>query len=176
MTADPEPYDVRAPRASDAPALGRLHVQIWREAYSRLMDADFLAGLDPQQWGERWARNIAGMDAEGRTDAGVHTLVATTGDDEPVGFISVGPALDEDPPTADQLWVVNVLAAHHGTGVADRLMAGALGDRPAYCWVADGNRRAMAFYRRHGFETDGASGVHGDSGAREVRMVRHATR
>ena len=55
----------------------------------------------------------------------------------------------------------------------------AIGDEvPAYLWVIEGNERAVAFYRRHGFELDGV--VHdiepGWPGGRQARMVRAGVR
>ena len=41
-------YEIRPADVTDAPSLGRAHVRIWQEAYAGLMDADYLAGLDPR--------------------------------------------------------------------------------------------------------------------------------
>lgn len=68
--------------------------------------------------------------------------------------------------------MLNVLAAHHGTGLADLLLAELVGERAAYLWVLDGNARAQAFYRRHGFAVDGATKPHPPTGTTELRMVR----
>ena len=37
-------------------------------------------------------------------------------------------------------------------------------------WVADPNPRAQAFYRKHGFASDGSAQV--EDGVREIPMVR----
>ena len=68
------------------------------------------------------------------------------------------------------------LWAHPGerhTQLADA----ALGDDPASLWVLEDNPRARAFYRRHGFDPDGAVKTHTVDGAaiREVRLVRGGT-
>jgi hypothetical protein len=52
------------------------------------------------------------------------------------------------------------------------LIAAAVGDRPAYLWVLDGNDRAMRFHRRHGFVDEGGRTPEPDTGNLEVRMVR----
>ncbi|MBA2694595.1 MAG: GNAT family N-acetyltransferase, partial [Actinobacteria bacterium] len=88
------------------------------------------------------------------------------------GFICVGPARDEDAPTAYQLWAINLVPEHQGTGLAQRLMAEVLGDGPAYLWVATGNERAIRFYQRHGFAADGAETADQHDGIVEIRMVR----
>jgi len=70
-----------------------------------------------------------------------------------------------------RLYVLYVVAADHGTGAGQALLDAVV--RPAESaalWVADPNPRAQAFYRKHGFVTDGTAQVEG--GVREVRMVR----
>jgi ribosomal protein S18 acetylase RimI-like enzyme len=89
-----------------------------------------------------------------------------------VGFVAVGPPRDENPPTPREFQVINILAAHHGTGLADQLLTTALGESPAYLWVMKGNERAMAFYRRHGFDTDGETTWHESTGTTLLRMIR----
>jgi len=56
-----------------------------------------------------------------------------------------------------ELRAVNVLEAHHGSGLADLLMEQLAGDEPATLWVVRGNEGAVAFYRRHGFRADGTA-------------------
>lgn len=47
------------------------------------------------------------------------------------------------------------------------------GDRPAFLWVAEGNPRAIAFYRRNGFIADGTRKIAPDwENLAEIRMVR----
>jgi ribosomal protein S18 acetylase RimI-like enzyme len=65
-----------------------------------------------------------------------------------------------------------VLARGYGTGVAQALMAEAIGDRAAYLWVVEGNDRAIAFYRKHGFDLDGVRDHLPETGTPEVRMSR----
>lgn len=47
----------------------------------------------------------------------------------------------------------------HGSGVGQALLDTIVGQRPAYLWCIDGNERALAFYRRNGFEPDGLTHV-----------------
>ncbi|WP_434080634.1 GNAT family N-acetyltransferase [Sanguibacter sp. Z1732] len=88
-----------------------------------------------------------------------------------MGFISVGDPREDEAPAPRQVWALNLLPEHHGTGLAQEMMRRGLGDREAYLWVARGNDRAVAFYRRQGFTTDGASRERRD-GMTEVRMLR----
>lgn len=170
MTGTPPPlpgrYAVRAPRVADAPVLGRIHVQIWREAYAGQLAQGHLDALDVGRKVEQWRATLSQP-----APVGVCRLVGTCEGDV-VGFVVVGPGRDEERPTPTELQVLNVLAAHHGTGLADRLLAGALGNDPAYLWVLEGNTRAQRFYSRYGFATDGARKAHQPTGAVELRMVR----
>ena len=99
-------------------------------------------------------------------------VVATGPDGGIVGFASAGPTRDEDAPTEWELYSINVMAAHHGSGVASQLIAAALARRPATLWVIRDNARADAFYRSHGFRVEGASQIHEGTGASEIRMIR----
>ncbi len=71
-----------------------------------------------------------------------------------------------------ELYAINLLPRAQGTGLADELLDRSLGDRAAYLWVIEGNERAQAFYRKHGFADDGGRTVDEPSGAPEIRMVR----
>ena len=101
-------------------------------------------------------------------------VVATALEGEIVGFASAGPTRDADAPTGWELYSINVMAAHHGTGVANQLIASAIAARAATLWVVKDNVRAHAFYRRHGFSVEGATGFHEGTGAPEIRMVRRS--
>lgn len=165
-------YAVRPPVAADADALGRLHCQVWRETYADVMEAQAYAALLPERFVAGWQRRLEGLN-EGSIAGGDTVRIAEHRRDGIVGFISVGPARDEDPPTPHQLWALNIVAEHQGTGLAQHLMADVLGEGPAYLWVAQGNDRAMAFYRRRGFALDGTEVINGHDGITELRMVRH---
>lgn len=89
-----------------------------------------------------------------------------------VGLTTSGPARDDEAPTEHELYAINVLARAHGTGLGAALLEQAVGDRAAYLWVLDGNARAAAFYRRHGFADDGGRKPEPDTGLVELRMSR----
>ena len=160
------PYAVRPLRVQDADELGRVHIQVWREAYPEQMPADYLAGLDAVKSAEHWRLRFEMDEPDGVV------VVATGSDGEIVGFASAGPTRDEHAPTQRELYAINILAEHHGTGVADQLIAAVIADRPATLWVVKDNTRAQAFYRRHGFRIEGATKAHEGTGASEIRMVR----
>jgi ribosomal protein S18 acetylase RimI-like enzyme len=153
------PFDV-----ADADEVGRVHVKVWQEAYAGLMPAAYLDGLDPVSFAEVWRTRDSPRE-------GVGHWVARDADGV-VGLASSGPARDDGPPTALELYAINVLRRAHGTGLADDLLAHAIGDRAAYLWVADGNDRAVAFYRRHRFADEGGRKAEPDTGVLELRLAR----
>jgi ribosomal protein S18 acetylase RimI-like enzyme len=166
VSAVTEPAFTITPLAvEDCDELGRVHMAIWRDTYRSLMPAEYLAGLDEDESAQRWRKRAASRGP-------ATTLVARDASGAVVGFVSSGPSRDEDAPTEWQLYAVNLVVAAQGTGLADVLLDRALGDRDAMLWVAEGNARAVAFYRRRGFVEDGGRSVHDGSGAAEVRMVR----
>lgn len=162
-------YVVRPAAVEDARRLGVVHTQVWREAYAGVMPADYLAALDPARSGERWQQMLT-------TPVPGRAINVALADEEVVGMAIGGLSRDEpaDPPY--ELYAINVLAAHHGTGVADRLfettLAEVAGGGPVSLWVVDSNARARAFYRRYGFEPDGLQKGHDGTGVHEVRLVR----
>lgn len=165
-------YVVRPPLPRDAPELGRMHCGVWQETYAEVMDPQAYAALSPERFTQGWQRRLQGVDGEGRMTTGDRMAVAEHGAEGIVAFINVGPSRDENAPTQQQLWTLNVVAGHQGTGLAQQLMAEVLGEGPAYLWVAKGNDRAMNFYRRHGFAEDGTEIIDEDDGIIEIRMVR----
>lgn len=157
-------WTISRPTLDDLDELGRVHVQVWREAYAGLLPDDYLAGLDPTFGPTRWRERFG-------TSPEVSWVLARD-DDGIVGMSTSGPARDDDPPAPWELYAINVLRRAHGTGLADDLMAHVVGDRAAYLWVLDGNDRALAFYRRHGFADDGGRKPEPDTGVVEIRMSR----
>jgi ribosomal protein S18 acetylase RimI-like enzyme len=144
--------------------MGRVHVEVWREAYAGLLPDEHLAALDPTVGPARWRERLSKGSAVdwwvARDEEGI------------VGMATSGPPRDEDPPEPLELYAINVLRRGHGTGLADDLMARAVGERPAYLWVLEGNDRAISFYRRHGFADEGGRKPEPDTGVAEIRMAR----
>lgn len=157
-------WTIARPTEDDLDEMGRVHVRIWQEAYAGLLPDDYLAGLDPTFGPARWRERFGSSPEVGwwlaRDDDGI------------AGMVTSGPARDPDPPVGLELYAINVLRRAHGTGLADDLMSHAIGDRPAYLWVLEGNDRAIAFYRRHGFSDEGGRKPEPDTGAVELRMAR----
>ena len=115
--------------------------------------------------GERWRLRFEMDEPDG-------VVVVSTGlEDEILGIASAGPTCDQEAPTKWELYAINVLATHHGTGLADQLISAVLGQRPTTLWVLQDNERAHAFYTRHGFSPEGGTRFHESTGAPEIRMI-----
>lgn len=146
--------------------MARVIVRSWQETYRGLMadhvldDAGFVSARE-RFWtaaltDERYRANRI---AVAERDGGV------------IGVAMAGPPGDPEPGWRRHLYVLYVLAAHHGAGAGAALLHAVVHpDESAALWVADPNPRAQAFYRKHGFVADGA--VQMDGGVREIRMVR----
>lgn len=108
---------------------------------------------------ERWRGRIAWPDSS--------TWVAED-DGELVGFVSTGPGRDGT--GVLEVMALYVRRSRYDTGLGHRLLETAVGERPAYLWVLDGNARAIGFYERHGFSFDGQ--VEDEPEGLHRRMVR----
>ena len=162
MTID---FEVRPAVLSDAPGMAQVIVDCWRETYRGLMrdavlDDPGLLSRREKFWtaaltDPRYARNTVAVASHGGAL---------------IGVAMSGPSLD-DPTGPRQLYVLYAYAAVHGSGVGAALLTAVIDpDAPAVLWVADPNPRAQAFYRKHGFDSDGSAKV--EDGVREIRMVR----
>lgn len=158
---------VRCPETSDVFALAQVHVETWRETYRGLMpdvilDDPGLIAARERFWSaaltdERYAANRAALaESGGRV----------------VGIAMSGPAADEAVATR-QLFLLYVLAAHHGSGAGQQLLDAVVGPSDSVLlWVADPNPRAQAFYAKNGFRPDGTTKT--EDSLREIRLIREA--
>ena len=138
---------VRTATIDDAAGIARVHIQSWRETYSPMLEPGELDELSLERRADRWSTNLAG---------GTRLWVAET-DGMVVGFAGLGGGDHAEHPRPLELGALYVIADSHGTGAGQRLLDAAIGDSPAFLFVARGNARAIRFYERNGFEFDGAS-------------------
>jgi GNAT superfamily N-acetyltransferase len=154
---------VRSATISDVDAIVRCQAICWREAYAGLVAASYLEAPDiGRRRHDRWRARLQG---------GRQVAVAEAGP-EMIGVASSGPSRDDPPEPPLELMSLYVRAEWHGTGVADRLLAAAIGTVAASLWVFEANPRALGFYARHGFRPDGRSAVDPDTGLVEIRLTR----
>ena len=150
----------------DAEAIAAVHHGSWVETYSDLLPASHWEADTLERRTERWRRAL---------ESGAAATVAET-DGTVVGLALAGDAITvgaHAPVRERQLFILYVLAAHHGTGVGQALLDAVVPPAsPAQLWVAEENPRARRFYERNGFVADGARHVDEGSGIAEVRLVR----
>jgi len=155
--------EVRLATPADARRIAEIHVAAWQHAYADLLSAELLDGLSVDSRETGWSQRLA-------ADGPVHVaLIDTT----VMGFAAAGRCRGDQPPRHLELYAIYQLPAAHGSGTGQVLLDAAVGDAPAFLWVADPNPRAQAFYRKNGFQSDGAIHVDPDlEGLREIRMIR----
>ncbi len=157
---------IRPVRDTDVESLGRVHAECWHETYDHLISSAALENLSPRRVAELWSHWVEqGED---------FTLRAAVSGSQIVGFAGSGPARDKDAPRERELYFIYLLKSFQGTGVGQELFDAVLSDEPSYLWVAKDNPRAHSFYKRNGYELDGAEQLEPFLGEEllEVRFVR----
>lgn len=162
-------FRLRAPEQADAGEIADLHVATWRETYARLLPDGFFDDAYVQGRHRMWQRLLEKRSDEWR-------IRIAEDDGRIIGLTAAGPsapAADEQVPRDRQLYMLYVLAAHHGGGAGQALLDAVLDGEPAVLWVAKENPRAIAFYRRNGFKFDGPEQTYpGVPALVDARMVR----
>jgi ribosomal protein S18 acetylase RimI-like enzyme len=166
---------VRPAQVEDAGAMARMLVRSWRETYRGVMSDRVLDDPGIVEAREQfWTMVLTDPDhREKRVAVAVLAGAAagSAGDPGIVGVAMAGPPSPPEPGWSTHLYVLYVLAEHHGAGVGAALLDAVVDSAASVAlWVADPNPRAQAFYRKHGFRPDGAVQI--DDGVREIRMVR----
>ena len=157
--------ELRRATSADADQIGRVHAASRNAAYAGLVPAEALARVTPRSQARVWRERLA----EAAEPSAAHVAVV---DGTVQGFV-MGSAIGETA-TLDALHVLPVL---HGSGAGRLLHDAVLGDfarwgcTTAELWVLEGNERAQAFYRRHGWTHDGGRDVHPVGGA-DVPILR----
>ncbi|MQY18446.1 GNAT family N-acetyltransferase [Nocardia macrotermitis] len=165
MTTD-RPWQITELRAEHCHSLAECHIGCWREAYRGLIPDHVLDAFDIERRAEQWERIQAAVQKPA-------VILVALVDDIVVGFAGIR-ALDEAPEDRE-LNAMYVRSAWYGTGLAHELMRELLDvHRNTTLWVFEENPRARAFYRKYGFELDGARRAERFSPSIEVRMLRPA--
>lgn len=163
---------VRDAVLGDEAGIARVHIDSWRETYGHLFDERFFGEAMLERRLSFWRDYLQLSPRPGRM------AVAVNGE-QMLGFANAGDSVGEDAehghPVVRPLTLFSIYLreVEHGTGVGQRLLDVIIGQEPAQLWVLSANHRAIAFYRRNGFEFDGAESTDAANPAMvERRMVR----
>lgn len=159
----------REPVPADAEALGRMHHRAWADTYGPLLPTGWFDEHGPRERIDVWTEALSTPPAPGVR------RVAVFDGGVPVAWCLTGPSRGHegiDAVREEELRGLYVARSHLGTGLGQGLLDWAVGDRPAELWTAEGNARAVAFYRRNGFAADGARSYSRGFPLVEIRMVR----
>ena len=150
-------WRVRRAVRADAVAMGRVSVASWRAAYAGMMRDDTLAALSVEERAQMWRERLVDPG-----NPGVALVAEQMG--AVAGFVSVGPARDDDldADRVGEVWAIYVDPLFWGKGAGEALWTPALAAlrerdfHECVLWVLDENVRARRFYEKQGMNCDGA--------------------
>jgi len=164
---------IRLATSAAGTAIARVHVLSWQTGYRGLVSDSLLDGLSIKRRAAFWEDVLTNPLPNQRT-----FLADFSGDIR--GFVTAGRCRDKDSATSGELQAIHVLPEQWDTGTGsalhntciDALRADAF--LHATLWVVEGNERALRFYRKHGWERDGARKLDEWDGAalNEIRLRR----
>lgn len=161
MPMTPEDVVIRSPSLSEAEEIALVHTAVWRSTYGGSVPETYLDADSVTRRTNHW-ESALGIRSIGQT------VAVAEFDSAIIGLAHCG---IED--GRHRLFALYVLESFHGAGVGQCLLDAVLTDEPTELWVAQNNRRAVAFYRRNGFVPDGsAEDFPGIDGFVTIRMVR----
>jgi GNAT superfamily N-acetyltransferase len=144
---------VRAAGPGDAEAIATVHARSWQDAYQGILTDEEIASRSLQDGIRKWREKLA--------DPALQVSVAQIAG-EVVGFVSAGPARDDDaPPATGEIGALYLVARAWDLGIGKKLMevaTGCLASKgygDAVLWVLRDNVRARGFYERLGWGDDG---------------------
>ena len=143
-------YRVEQATLDDLPAIARIHVLSWQQAYRRSVPQEYLDSLDVAVRQKEWENEFRAGPAQKR-----HLYVAKH-QNETIGFISFGPGRDKGKESLAEIYAVYLLVGAWGAGAGHALFQTAMrisseqGYSQAYVWVMDTNENAILSYRHWG--------------------------
>ena len=149
--------------AQHVPAVARFQTGCWQQAYRGIVPDAYLDAMDLELRTATWRERVA---------LGLRHVVAAWDGEVVVGVVSW--TTTRLPNGADELNTLYVDASRYGSGLADELLAVAVGTKPAHLWVFEANHRARRFYARHGFSATGAAQIDPGTGVHELELARTA--
>lgn len=152
---------------ADAPALARVFIRCWRDAYRGVVADEILDALAVEELELRWRTLVP------------RVLVARDGVGAAIGMVRFG--ADEDDPQVGHVFSLYVDPASSGAGAGRELLARACGELSsagfarATLWVFEANERALRFYRAAGWSPTGRTRVEEEWRARELQLATELT-
>jgi len=164
---------IREATPQDALCISHIIARSWRGAYQTLIDPVYLRRL-PEEY---WLPSTRSWLESGR----MYGYIAEA-DGIPAGCIICGRGRDDDHADWGEIASLYVLPEKMGSGIGSTLLHTALaalradGYQRVYLWCIDGNHRAEAFYRRHGFRqtNDRVEYRIGSGNVTDIRFVLEA--
>lgn len=156
---------IRDMTVDDAQVVSGIYANSWRKTYKALMSPEALEA----EIAKRFSPELQASEAE---NPDILTIVAVE-DDTIVGVSSA--SMD----ARHQAWIdrMHVVPKHQGKGVSERLLTATLAKHSGLQSIAlkvlEGNKRAIGFYKKHGFsKTDVIKDDPNVGGATTVIMSR----
>jgi ribosomal protein S18 acetylase RimI-like enzyme len=150
---------------ADAPALARVFIRCWRDAYRGVVADEILDALAEDDAERRWRALVADH----------RVLVVRDGDGVAVGMVRFG--ADEEDPRLGHVFSLYVDPVASGAGVGRALLARACaelasaGFSHATLWVFEANERALRFYGAAGWSPTGRKRVEAEWHAPELQLA-----
>jgi ribosomal protein S18 acetylase RimI-like enzyme len=147
--ADTQEIAIRAATPADAPAIGRIHVESWRETYRGLLSHNLLNSVSAVVRAAMWRGAL-------EHERPIVLFVAQQASGDLVGFAGGGSSRAPSLPHDAEVYAIYVLRAAHRRGCGRRLMAAlanalhARGFKSLSLWVLEENAGARGFYERLG--------------------------
>lgn len=142
-------YQLRKAQFQDASAIAQMHMQSWRDTYRSYFTEEQMKNLDVQGRTLRWEKAISAGDSL--------IMVAVDESGEIVGVVSSLEGTGEEGLPPLKLDVLYTASKTHGSGLGKKMVEVAIGNKPAYLWVLEGNPVVQRFYEKLGFRCDGAT-------------------
>lgn len=165
-------FTIRPCAPAEVETVLRMKNLAWRQTYAGQLHDEVFEKLeaDVASHAAAWQEGIGNGDAP--------PLIGSDTSGRVIGVAAGGPARGDHPPAPTELYMVYVLAEAYGSGLGRLLVDAAIGSDPAFVWVLEANARAVAFYRKLGFEPDGVREQLSPrwNNQAEVRMVRGGSR
>jgi L-amino acid N-acyltransferase YncA len=140
---------IRAATPADAPAIGRIHVESWRETYGGLLPSDLLDSVSAVVRAAMWR---GGLERE----RPILLFVAQRAGGDLVGFAAGGATRATSLSHDAEVYAIYVVRAAQERGCGRRLIAAladallARGYKSLCLWVLEENAGARRFYQRLG--------------------------